>query len=394
MYIYCPAIYLKVTQCTLSYTGPLLATLPNYITSNLKQRGSMTNKAQTQKSSKSSKAGQGQSSIVEYAKEKKRKNHLRMPPRQEVIGISNPKYKQLVIKEEDYDDSSLASSQSMLKITNTPNATEELSKDASLSSNTLNTTSLEEFPPLPDSPAKQIRQDPSMISRAGQTIINGIPKRDERNQEQCGPGEDQTPLAKGATPKESRQEVNKATGESLGESRSSNTTQGEATLTGTERTVPINPYRILRQQRMGPTQNASESYTGNKIATLDKPILLKKDVRRSHIHRYDLQIKVKASKSEEEEFNNIQNSLQKKIDIAIQADSSSIIPPNFELERSDKSVPDISSKFLISSLDSIDVIKRYFSRLSQRNDKGNIYCSVILAHNIPFLNSWTKPELL
>lgn len=242
MYIYCPAIYLKVTQCTLSYTGPLLATLPNYITSNLKQRGSMTNKAQTQKSSKSSKAGQGQSSIVEYAKEKKRKNHLRMPPRQEVIGISNPKYKQLVIKEEDYDDSSLASSQSMLKITNTPNATEELSKDASLSSNTLNTTSLEEFPPLPNSPAKQIRQDPSMISRAGQTIINGIPKRDERNQEQCGPGEDQTPLAKGATPKESRQEVNKATGESLGESRSSNTTQGEATLTGTERTVPINPY--------------------------------------------------------------------------------------------------------------------------------------------------------
>ncbi len=118
----------------------------------------MTNKAQTQKSSNSNKAGQGQSSIVEYAKEKKRKNHLRAPPRQEAIGISNPKYKRLVIEEEDYDNFSSASSQSTLKITNTPNATEKLSEDASSSSNTLNTTSLEEFPLLPNSPAKQIKK--------------------------------------------------------------------------------------------------------------------------------------------------------------------------------------------------------------------------------------------
>jgi hypothetical protein len=154
--------------------------------------------------------------------------------------------------------------------------------------------------------------------------------------------------------------------------------------------IPSNPYRTNTRPRTVLTQNSTKPQIGNKKNTLDKPIVLKKDVKRSHIHRYNLRVKGKASKSEEEEFMNIQNCLQKFFDIAIQVDSSSITPPYFELDRFDKAVPDISSKFLISALDSIDVIKRYSSRLSQRNDKGNIYCSVILAQNISFFEFMDK----
>jgi hypothetical protein len=45
---------------------------------------------------------------------------------------------------------------------------------------------------------------------------------------------------------------------------------------------------------------------------------------------------------------------------------------------------------MILTLDSIDVIKRYFARLSQYNDKGHVYCSVILAQNIAFFDFMDK----
>jgi hypothetical protein len=74
----------------------------------------------------------------------------------------------------------------------------------------------------------------------------------------------------------------------------------------------------------------------------------------------------------------------KFFDIAIQADSSSTIPPYYELDRADKIVPDIKNVYSIFSLDPMETIKRYFLRLSPRNDKGNMYCSLILAQNISF----------
>jgi hypothetical protein len=48
-----------------------------------------------------------------------------------------------------------------------------------------------------------------------------------------------------------------------------------------------------------------------------------------YIHRYDLSIKAKACTTEEEDFKNILNCLQKFFNIAIQADRSSIPPPYF-----------------------------------------------------------------
>jgi hypothetical protein len=117
---------------------------------------------------------------------------------------------------------------------------------------------------------------------------------------------------------------------------------------------------------------------------LDKPILLKRGVTRSHVHRYDLRIKVKTSQSDDEEFKIVQQCLQKFLDITLQADSSSTIPPYYELDRADKTVPDINNAYSISSLDSLETIKRYFTRHSPRNDKGNMYCSLILAQNTSF----------
>ncbi len=68
-------------------------------------------------------------------------------------------------------------------------------------------------------------------------------------------------------------------------------------------------------------------------------------------------------------------------------------PAFFELDRNDKSVPDINLKHQVSNLDSASLLKLYFSRLSNRNDKGNVYCSVILAQNISFHNFMDKARL-
>ena len=124
--------------------------------------------------------------------------------------------------------------------------------------------------------------------------------------------------------------------------------------------------------------------------TLDKAITLKRGATRLHIHRYDLRIKVKACQTEEEEFKCVQQCLQTFFDIVLQADNSSTIPPYFELDGTDRTVPDINSAYLISALDSLESIKRYFSRLSQRNDKGNLYCSLILAQNVSFTDFMDK----
>jgi hypothetical protein len=68
----------------------------------------------------------------------------------------------------------------------------------------------------------------------------------------------------------------------------------------------------------------------------------------------------------------------------LQGDPKSIIPPYFELDRSDNSIPDLSSMFNVTALDSYYSLKRYFSRLSPRSEEGFIWSSIILAQSIPF----------
>lgn len=92
---------------------------------------------------------------------------------------------------------------------------------------------------------------------------------------------------------------------------------------------------------------------------------------RPHIHRYDLKIKVKKTNTDDEEQSIIKKALQKFFNIALQVDPSSIIPPYFALDRNDRTVPDLTSAFLVTALDSFPLGKRYFSKLSARNDKGN-----------------------
>jgi hypothetical protein len=51
---------------------------------------------------------------------------------------------------------------------------------------------------------------------------------------------------------------------------------------------------------------------------------------------------VKQFKTEDEEFGFLQQAFHKFLDNALQADPLSTIPPFFELDRNDKSVPDIN----------------------------------------------------
>jgi hypothetical protein len=106
-----------------------------------------------------------------------------------------------------------------------------------------------------------------------------------------------------------------------------------------------------------------------------------------------LRLKVKQSKTEDEEFRTLQQALQKFLDISLQADPSTTIPPFFDLDRNDKSVPDINSKHQVYDLDSPALLKRYSARLSNLNDKGNVYCSIILAQNMSFHEFMDKARL-
>jgi hypothetical protein len=64
----------------------------------------------------------------------------------------------------------------------------------------------------------------------------------------------------------------------------------------------------------------------------------------------------------------------------LSADKTIIIPPYYELDRSNTTFSDLSSSHKISDLDSFSKLKRYFSRLGNRNpNTGFVYCSCIVA---------------
>jgi len=105
---------------------------------------------------------------------------------------------------------------------------------------------------------------------------------------------------------------------------------------------------------------------------------------RGHIHRYTLRFKTIKAKEEEDRHQIIQDTLQKFLDIVLQADPKTIIPPYLELDRSDKTVSDLSNLFTVSSIDSHYVLKKYFFRLSPRDEAGVSWCSIILAQSLPF----------
>jgi hypothetical protein len=114
----------------------------------------------------------------------------------------------------------------------------------------------------------------------------------------------------------------------------------------------------------------------DRINALDKTLKLKRGLIRPHVHWCDLWIKVKQSKSDEDEVITLQKAVQVFFDIMIQADPSSIILPYFECDCNDKSVPDPSSKLNTTTLDSIPLLKWYFSRYQIKMTKG-MYTAVL-----------------
>jgi hypothetical protein len=109
-------------------------------------------------------------------------------------------------------------------------------------------------------------------------------------------------------------------------------------------------------------------------------------VTRLHIHRYDLNLKIKKKpKSDEEEETLITAALQRFHKIMLATDNTTINPAYLEMDRNDRSHPDLTQEYQVSSVEDFTMLKRYFSRLSSRNEAtGKVYCSVILAQSVPF----------
>jgi hypothetical protein len=75
----------------------------------------------------------------------------------------------------------------------------------------------------------------------------------------------------------------------------------------------------------------------------------------------------------------------------LSADKTIIIPPYYELDRANTAFTDISSSFRIADVESFTKLKRYFSRLGNRNpNTGFVYCSCIVAASEPHTALMTK----
>jgi len=69
-----------------------------------------------------------------------------------------------------------------------------------------------------------------------------------------------------------------------------------------------------------------------------------------------------------------------------------ILPPYLELDRNDKSIQDLSSAFPVSSLEGHHMLKKFFFRLSPRDEEGISWCSIIVAQPIPFSHFMDKAK--
>jgi hypothetical protein len=78
---------------------------------------------------------------------------------------------------------------------------------------------------------------------------------------------------------------------------------------------------------------------------VDKIISLKRDNTREYTHRYTLRFKTIQAKTDEEGHQLVQDTLQRFLEIVLQADPKTIVPPYLELNRSDKAVSDLSLAF-------------------------------------------------
>jgi hypothetical protein len=157
---------------------------------------------------------------------------------------------------------------------------------------------------------------------------------------------------------------------------------------------PVNPYQkktssstsspaqsILRRSlaNTAGSHPSSSPSKQNLRPGLDKSFALKKGLLRDHIHRYDLRILIKKGKLEDDDHANTLKALQRFQDIMLQADPNTIIPPYFELDRSDNSVPDLTATYKVSTLDSLASVKRYFLHLSPHNEHVTTNIQLMLA---------------
>jgi hypothetical protein len=75
----------------------------------------------------------------------------------------------------------------------------------------------------------------------------------------------------------------------------------------------------------------------------------------------------------------------------LSADKTMLIPPYYERDRSNTTFQDLSSSYNINKLESFSKLKRYFSRLGNRNPTtGYVYCSCIIAASLPHTALMTK----
>ncbi len=126
-------------------------------------------------------------------------------------------------------------------------------------------------------------------------------------------------------------------------------------------------------------------------SVLDKQIILKNKEVHRHVHRYDLRISIKECRSEEDEQRIIKGLLEEFLDTMLSVDKTILVPPYYELDRSNDSFQDLSQSYKIGELESFTKLKRYFSRLGNRNPStGYVYCSCIVAASTPHSAIMTK----